>query len=258
MVVAQPHPWRIAAFFDVDRTLVRGSSILALAGPLCRAGLLPRRALVTAALRGLQFSARGFSEEEVQRAVRGIGTAVRGLDAVALRRVADRAIPLVLAPRVYGEAVELIAWHRSRGHLVFLVSASTHELIDRLGGIVGADGVVASEAEIVDGRYTGTVALCHGYREGKVLSMREVAERDAIDLAASYAYSDSESGLPMLRAVRYAVVVNPDAVLRRIALDEGWEVIELDRLGRRLKVIAALGGGTALASLGRVRWGRRR
>ena len=70
MVVAEPHPWRIAAFFDVDRTLVRGSSMLALAGPLCRAGLIPRRALLTAAVRGLQFSARGFSEDEIQRAVR--------------------------------------------------------------------------------------------------------------------------------------------------------------------------------------------
>lgn len=81
--------------------------------------------------------------------------------------------------------------------------------------------------------------------------MREVAERDSIDLSASYAYSDSESDLPMLRAVRHAVVVNPDATLRRIALEEGWEVIELDRLGRRLKVLAALGAGTALVSLGR-------
>jgi hypothetical protein len=56
----------------------------------------------------------------------------------------------------------------------------------------------------------------------------------------------------MLRAVRHAVVVNPDPPLRRIAIEEGWEMIELDRLGRRLKLLAALGAGTALASLGRV------
>jgi glucose-6-phosphate isomerase len=56
----------------------------------------------------------------------------------------------------------------------------------------------------------------------------------------------------MLRAVRHAVVVNPDPHLRRIAGEEGWEVLHLDRLGRRLKVLAALGAGTALASLGRV------
>src|SRR5205823_6222154 len=69
---------------------------------------------------------------------------------------------------------------------------------------------------------------------------------------ASFAYSDSESDLPMLRAVGHPVVVNPDAELRRIALEEGWEVLHLDRLHRRLKVLAALGGGAALASLGKV------
>ena len=81
--------------------------------------------------------------------------------------------------------------------------------------------------------------------------MRELAEREGIDLAASFAYSDSESDLPMLRAVGHAVVVNPDAPLRRIAVEEGWEIVELDRLGRRLKMLAALGVGTALASAGR-------
>src|SRR6185437_8813079 len=76
-------------------------------------------------------------------------------------------------------------------------------------------------------------------------------EREGIDLDASFAYSDSESDLPMLRAVGHAIVVNPDALLRRIALEEGWEIVELDRLGRRLKMLLALGIGTALASAGR-------
>ena len=82
--------------------------------------------------------------------------------------------------------------------------------------------------------------------------MRELAEREGIDLGVSYAYSDSESDLPMLRAVGHPIVVNPDAELRRIALELGWEVLHLDRLGQRLKVLAALAAGGALASLGRV------
>jgi hypothetical protein len=80
--------------------------------------------------------------------------------------------------------------------------------------------------------------------------MRELAEREAIDLDASYAYSDSESDLPMLRAVGHPVVVNPDADLRRIALEEGWEILHLDRLGRRLKILAGLAGAAALGGLG--------
>ena len=220
MVTAEPRSWRIAAFFDVDRTLMRGSSLLALAGPLCRAGLVPRRALIRAAVRGLQFSTRGFDEAEVQRAVHSIGSAVRGMDAARLRRVADRAVPRVLGPRVYSEALQLIAWHRARGHLIFLVSASTHELIDRLGSIVGADGVVASEAEIVDGRYTGTVALCHG--AAKVEAVRQLAVAHRVDLESSYAYGDGAGDIPMLLAVGHPTAVNPDRRLRAAARRHGW------------------------------------
>ena len=228
MVAAEEPAGRIAAFFDVDRTVVRGSSMLALAAPLSRAGLLPRRAVVHAAVRGMQFSARGFSEAEVQRAVRSIGAAVRGMEAAALRRVADTAIPRVLGPRVYGEALRLIAWHRGRGHLVFLVSAATHDLIDKLGEIVGADGVVASEAEIVAGRYTGTVALCHG--AAKAAAVRRLAGTHGIDLAHSYAYGDGSGDIPMLQAVGHPIAVNPDRRLRAAATRRGWRQL---RFGAR-------------------------
>jgi HAD superfamily hydrolase (TIGR01490 family) len=220
MVAIEPRPWRIAAFFDVDRTLVRGSSMLALAGPLWRAGLLPSRSVLSAAIRGLQFSAHGFSEEEIQRAVRTIGDAVRGMEAARVRRVAEQSIPRVLGPRLYAEALELIAWHRERGHLIFLVSASTHELIDKLGRIVGADGVVASEAEIDGGRYTGMVALCHGM--AKVDALRRLAAAHRVDLEGSFAYGDGGGDIPMLQAVGHPITVNADRRLRAAADREGW------------------------------------
>jgi phosphoserine phosphatase len=122
--------------------------------------------------------------------------------------------------------------------------------------VLAFDGGLGSRSEIVEGRYTGRPAGPFNYREGKVLSMRELAEREGIDLAASFAYSDSDSDLPMLRAVRHAVVVNPDPDLRRIALQEGWEVLHLDRLGRRLKMLAAVVLAAALGAVGRLARGR--
>jgi phosphoserine phosphatase len=71
--------------------------------------------------------------------------------------------------------------------------------------------------------------------------MRELAATEGIDLAASYAYSDSGSDLPMLRTVGHPVVVNPDAELRRVARQEGWEIMRFEQLGRRLKAAAAFG-----------------
>ena len=140
--------------------------------------------------------------------------------------------------------------HQDAGRLVYIVTAASQEMADLLAHVLAFDGGLGSRSEMVDGRYTGRPAGPFNYREGKVLTMRELAERERIDLAASYAYSDSESDLPMLRAVGHPVVVNPDPDLRRIATAEGWEVLRLDRLGRRLKVLAAVGGVTALGGSG--------
>jgi HAD superfamily hydrolase (TIGR01490 family) len=221
MVAGQPDRQRIAAFFDVDRTLLRGSSMLALAGPLGRAGLLSRRTVLRAAVRGLQFSVFGSSEKGVRQSARSIGEAVRGLEVAGLRRIVDRAVPQVLAPRVYEEALRLISWHRVHDHLVFLVSASTRDLIVRLGEIVGADGVVASEAEVVSGRYTGEVELCHG--AAKARAVNRLARAYDIDLGGSYAYGDAAGDIPMLETVGHAVAVNPDRGLRAAAGERGWQ-----------------------------------
>ena len=101
-----------------------------------------------------------------------------------------------------------------------------------------------------DGVFTGVPAGPFIYRSGKAEAMEDLARRERIDLAASYAYSDSESDLPMLRAVGNAVVVNPDDELRRIARAEGWEVLRFDRLARRLVAAGALAGLTAVGGIG--------
>jgi HAD superfamily hydrolase (TIGR01490 family) len=181
---------------------------------------------------------------------RRVGEMIAGVRVRDLERLTPRVLSGVL-PRLYPQMLERAYAHQDAGIPVYILTAASQEMADLLARVLYFDGGLGSRSEIVDGRYTGRPAGPFNYREGKVLSMREVAERASIDLESSYAYSDSESDLPMLRAVGHAVVVNPDAALRRIALEEGWEVIELDRLGRRLKLLAALGVGTALASLGR-------
>ncbi|MDQ3632621.1 MAG: haloacid dehalogenase-like hydrolase, partial [Actinomycetota bacterium] len=89
--------------------------------------------------------------------------------------------------------------------------------------------------------YTGRAGGPFTYREGKAIELRRLAAEEGYDLAASYAYSDSESDLPMLRAVGHPVAVNPDTELLRVARKEGWETMCFDRLGRRLKAGVALG-----------------
>ena len=120
-------------------------------------------------------------------------------------------------------------------------------IAEMLAHVVGFDGGIGFRSEVRDGHYTGRAAGPFTYRSGKAEAVRQIAERDGIDLSESYAYSDSESDLPMLRLVGHPVAVNPDDELRRVVREEGWRVIHFDRLRRRLRIAVAAG---ALAAAG--------
>jgi HAD superfamily hydrolase (TIGR01490 family) len=243
----QPHG---AAFFDLDKTLMAGSSGIFFARAAYETGMISRGRLVRDVYENLRFRLRGSTDDRADDVRKRVGEMIAGVRVRDLERLTPRVLAGVL-PRLYPQMLERAYAHQDAGVPIYILTAASQEMADLLATVLYFDGGLGSRSEIVDGRYTGRPAGPFNYREGKVLSMREVAARESIDLDASYAYSDSESDLPMLRAVRHAVVVNPDPPLRRIALEEGWEMIELDRLGRRLKLLAAVGAGTALASLGR-------
>ena len=239
-----------AAFFDLDKTLMAGSSGVFFARAAYETGMISRRRLVMDVYENVRFRLLGSTDDRADDVRKRVGEMIAGVRVRDLQRLSPRVLSGVL-PRLYPQMLERAYAHQDAGMPVYILTAASQEMADLLARVLAFDGGLGSRSEIIDGHYTGRPAGPFNYREGKVLSMREVAERERIDLGASYAYSDSESDLPMLRAVGRAVVVNPDALLRRIALEEGWEVIELDRLGRRLKLLAAVGAGTALASAGR-------
>lgn len=244
-------PPREAAFFDLDKTLMAGSSGIFFARAAYESGMISRRRLARDAYENLRFRLRGSTDDRADEVRKRVGEMIADVPVRDLQRLSPRVLAGVL-PRLYPQMLERAYAHQDAGRLVYIVTAASQEMADLLAHVLAFDGGLGSRSEIIDGRYTGRAAGPFNYREGKVLSMREVAVREVIDLEASYAYSDSESDLPMLRAVGHAVVVNPDADLRRIALQEGWEILHLDRLGRRLKILAGLAGAAALGGLGRL------
>src|SRR5207248_5983971 len=246
---------RAAAFFDLDKTLMAGSSGIFFARASYETGMISRGRLARDLWENLRFRLRGSTDSRADDVRKRVGKMIAGVRVRDLARLSPRVLAGVL-PRLYPEMLARAYAHQDAGVPAYILTAASQEMADLLAHVLAFDGGLGSRSEIVDGRYTGRPDGPFNYREGKALAMREIAERDGISLEASYAYSDSESDLPMLRAVGHAVVVNPDTALRRIAADEGWEVVELDRLGRRLKLIAAVGAGTVLASAGRVVHGR--
>ena len=212
--------------------------------------MISRSRLARDLYENIRFRLLGSTDDRADDVRKRVGSMIAGVRVRDLERLSPRVLSGVLS-RLYPQMLERAYAHQDAGLPVYILTAASQEMADLLAHVLAFDGGLGSRSEIVDGRYTGRPAGPFNYREGKVVSMQELSGREAIDLSASYAYSDSESDLPMLRAVGNAVVVNPDAQLRRIAAEEGWEVIELDRLGRRLKVLAAFSLGTALMSAGR-------
>jgi HAD superfamily hydrolase (TIGR01490 family) len=215
---------RAAAFFDLDRTLIRRSSALALAGAFRRHGVIDRRQLAAAALWQILFVLRGASADRVRKASEEGPALLRGFRQDQMRELVGTALEPTLLPLVQVEAVELARDHQRRGQRVYIVSSTLQEIVDGLAADLGFDGAIGMICEVVEGAYTGRAErVCHGVE--KATAVRDLAELEGLDLAASTAYSDSASDLPFLESVGHPVAVNPDRILRRIAAERGWPVL---------------------------------
>ena len=245
-----------AAFFDLDRTLIAGSSAFQFGRAAYKAGLVSRRQLAGDAWENVRFRLRGSTDKSTDALRERIGTMLEGVRVRDLQRLAPDVLAGVL-PRLYPQMLEIAYEHQDAGRPIFICTAASQEMAELMAIVLTFDGAVGSVSEVVDGHYTGRSGGPFTYREGKAEAIHELAGREDIDLSVSWAYSDSESDLPMLRLVGHPVAVNPDAELGRVARGEGWEVLRFERLGRRLRVVGAAGTAAALGGLGSVVLSRR-
>jgi HAD superfamily hydrolase (TIGR01490 family) len=239
---------RSAAFFDLDKTLIEGSSALHFARAAYKNGMISRRQLLKDAWANVQFRLKGSTDAGTDALRQRILDSIAGTRVVDLRRLGPDVLAGVL-PLVYKQVLAEAYGHQDAGRPAYMITAASQELAEVLAAVLVLDGGIGMRSEVRDGIYTGRPAGPFTYREGKAEAIRELAEREGIDLAESYAYSDSESDLPMLRAVGHPVAVNPDAALERVARAEGWRIMRFDKLGPMLKIgaatvtVALLGGG---------------
>src|SRR5918911_666544 len=234
---------RGAAFFDLDKTLMEGSSAFHFGRAAYRAGMVSRRQLARDVWANLKFRLHGSTDQGTDELRERILGSIAGQRVVDLARMGPDVLTGIL-PLVYREVLDEAYAHQDAGRRAYIVTAASQELADVLAHVLVLDGGIGMRSEVHDGVYTGRPAGPFTYREGKAVAIRELAEREGIDLAESYAYSDSESDLPMMRAVGHPVAVNPDAQLARVAREEGWEILRFDRLGGRLKMLGGLAAAT--------------
>jgi HAD superfamily hydrolase (TIGR01490 family) len=245
---------KAAAFFDLDKTLMAGSSGMVFARVANQRGFVSRAQLARWGWDHLRYRLRGSSDERTNAV---LDVAKRVFAEIPERDV-ERMAPQVLAgilPRIYPQMLDEVHRHQDEGRATFIVSAAGNDLVKTLAAVLGMEGGIGTRWAVgADGKYTGEMDGPFVYGKGKVEAMRQFAEKHEIDMDASYAYSDSVSDLPMLRSVGHAVVVNPDADLMEIARQESWQVMRFEKLGRKLAIVgttalaAAAGSAGALAS----------
>jgi putative phosphoserine phosphatase/1-acylglycerol-3-phosphate O-acyltransferase len=214
-----------AAFFDLDRTLLRGASGPVIAEALKQAGVTSR------SIPGEQLVYRLYdvfgenrpSMEVTRRAVRFASGWVRAQVQEAGEIAAE-----TLSTTIQPFARPLFDEHRAAGRPLVLATTTPYDLVKPLADVLGFDDVVATRYGVHDGRYDGTLDGEFVWGLGKLRAIQVWAEAQGVELAESWAYSDSFYDLPMLGAVRHPVVVNPDPRMFVMALLRRWPVVHLD------------------------------
>lgn len=242
---------RRAAFFDLDKTLIPGSSLFLLARGLYDRDMFRVRDLLRFGWGQMMFRLRGERPKKIEESRQSSLDFVTGRSRSELiqwgREIAEERI----LPRVYEDIVRVIDGHKERGYRTYLVTAAPIELAETIGAALGMDGAAGTVAEVDDaGYYTGRLVgePLHGPVKAKAVA--ELAAEHDLDLQECAAYSDSINDLPLLESVGFPHAVNPEGELRRIALREGWPVHEL-RTRRRALLIgipAGLGGAAVFGS----------
>ncbi len=247
-----------AAFFDLDRTLMSGSSGAAFGRAGYRAGLVNRGQVLRWGFEHLKFRLRGASDQDTDALVEQVSALLHGVPERTLKRMVPDLLETIL-PRIYPQMVAEVREHQDAGRPAFIVSAAGNGVVELLARVLDMEGGIGTRYEVdAEGRYTGKMVGGLNYGELKIEPMRRFAAAHDIDLSESFAYSDSASDLPMLELVGNPIVVNPDAQLARVADERGWRVMRFEKLGTRLAMGAALLGAGAFAGAAHLIAGRRR
>ncbi|WP_028239224.1 histidinol-phosphatase [Stutzerimonas azotifigens] len=213
------------ALFDLDNTLLAGDSDHAWGTYLCERGLVDAEnyrarndAFYQDYLAGtLDVQAyQDFCQELLGR------SELAQLQAWHAEFMRDYVEPMVLAK---GEA--LVREHHRAGDQVVIITATNRFITAPIAARLGVDILLATECEMIDGRYTGRTTDIPCFQEGKVRRLQRWLAETGHSLEGSYFYSDSRNDLPLLEQVSHPVAVDPDPTLRQIAEQRGWKVISL-------------------------------
>ncbi|WBT09042.1 HAD-IB family hydrolase [Corynebacterium sp. SCR221107] len=216
-------PRRVAAFFDLDKTIIATSSAFAYGKEFLNSGLITPVEALQLSMAKATYMFAGHSSEQMDTTRDQLAHMIAGWNVEQVKAIAEETMQHVVTPTIYAEARSIIDQHLAAGHDVVIISASARELVEPIAKELGVTTVVSTELAKKDGVFTGEITFyCKG--AAKAQAIMDLTARRGYDLPQSFAYSDSAVDIPMLEAVGNPNAVNPDRALRKVAADKGWNI----------------------------------
>jgi len=229
------------AFFDVDNTLMQGSSLFFLSRGMYQRGFFNRRDIFAFLLANLRYQLTGKeNKEEILRVQQAACDFIRGHKVSELETLASDVYDRYVSPALWQGTIEIAHDHLNAGEEVWLITASPSEMADLIAKRLGFTGALGTVAQVEDGIYTGQLVgnLLHG--QEKAVAVNALAKSQGIDLKNSYAYSDSHHDIPLLEAVGKPRVINPDTLLQVRALRDHWPIHDFRRARLLKKIVTPI------------------
>lgn len=218
-----------AAFFDVDNTLVCGSTSILFGKAAFTGGAIRRRDIWRFAYEQIMFIRRGEKNSKMADFKDRALSITKGHPVAELMGIMPEVYKKEIKPRLWPGTVRAVKEHLALGHEVWLITAAPQELAQQIADDLGATGALGTIVGQKDGVLTGELVGDPLHGQAKRKAARKLAKERNISIKRSYAYSDSVNDLPLLTLVGNPVVVNPDKPLKRYADAAGWEILRFKR-----------------------------
>lgn len=213
------------AIFDLDNTLLAGDSDYLWGQYLVQEGLVDGKAYEEKNQRFYEEYKAGrldiyeFLAFSLKPLTLFSPATLKEMHAQFMHQMIDR----IITPK----ALALVDKHRQQGDTLMIITATNSFVTRPIALAFGITHLLATEPEMIDGRYTGKVSGIPCFQDGKVKNLHTWLEQHKMDLTDSWFYSDSHNDLPLLNEVTHPVAVDPDQQLRQIALQRQWPILPL-------------------------------
>ncbi|MGM0769401.1 MAG: HAD family hydrolase [Pseudomonadota bacterium] len=213
------------AIFDLDNTLLAGDSDHAWGEFLVEEGIVDAEEYRKANDRFYREYLNG--ELDI---LHYLGFALQPLAKYAMEDLLawrERFMDKKVRPMLQDKAFRLLEEHRSQGHTLMIITATNRFVTEPIAELLGIEHLIATDPELVNGRYTGQVAGVPSFQDGKVTRLNDWLASQNETLEGAWFYSDSHNDVPLLKKVDNPVAVDPDPTLEKLALEKGWKVMSL-------------------------------